>query len=114
MKAKAQDDSPDVSFGTLEPDAKLSVGDAAYVPGTLVSSKYRLERPLGAGGQAAVWEARNLALDSPVALKLLHADLADETQATRLLREARTVAQLGHPAVVRVFDLARTSQGEWF
>jgi serine/threonine protein kinase len=104
----------DVTFGAV--DATEASGEAAptYAPGTLVTSKYRLERPLGAGGQAAVWEARNLALDARVALKLLHDGSADDAQVTRLLREARAVARLGHPAVVRVFDLARSAQGDLF
>jgi serine/threonine protein kinase len=113
MDAKAQDESPDVTWAT-EDVADVTLGEEGYQAGSLVTSKYRLERPLGIGGQAAVWRARNLALDVPVALKLLHSGVADEAQASRLLREARAVAQLGHPAVVRVFDLVKTPRGDWF
>jgi serine/threonine protein kinase len=113
MDAKAQDESPDVTWGT-EDVADVALGEEAYQSGSLVTTKYRLERPLGVGGQAAVWKARNLALDVPVALKLLHSGAADDAQATRLLREARAVAQLDHPAVVRVFDLVETPRGDWF
>jgi eukaryotic-like serine/threonine-protein kinase len=110
LKALDQPPEPDVTWGTIEPGDRGS----GYAPGDLVTSKYRLERPLGAGGQAAVWEARNLALDSRVALKLLHESVPEEAQSERLLREARAVARLGHPAVVRVFDLATTARGELF
>jgi eukaryotic-like serine/threonine-protein kinase len=113
MDAKAQDESPDVTWVT-EDAADAALGEDAYQSGSLVTNKYRLDRPLGVGGQAAVWKARNLALDVPVALKLLHSGAADDPQATRLLREARAVAQLDHPAVVRVFDLVKTPRGDWF
>jgi serine/threonine protein kinase len=113
MDAKAHDESPDVTWAT-EDVAEVALGEEAYQSGSLVTSKYRLERPLGIGGQAAVWKARNLALGVPVALKLLHSGAADDPQASRLLREARAVAQLGHPAVVRVFDLVKTPRGDWF
>jgi len=84
-------------------------------PGDLIAGKYRLERPLGVGGQAIVWEAHNVALDARVALKLIHPDADDRGQAERLLREAQAVARLRHPAVVRVFDVARTNDdGDWF
>lgn len=82
--------------------------------GDVIAGKYRLERPLGEGGQATVWEAHNLALDARVALKLVHPDTSDRDQAERLLREAQAVARLQHPAVVRVFDVARTNDGDWF
>jgi eukaryotic-like serine/threonine-protein kinase len=113
MDAKVQDESPEVTWAT-EDVADVALGEEAYQAGSLVTSKYRLERPLGIGGQAAVWKARNLALGVPVALKLLHSGAADDPQASRLLREARAVAQLGHPAVVRVFDLVKTPRGDWF
>jgi tRNA A-37 threonylcarbamoyl transferase component Bud32 len=83
-------------------------------PGDLIAGKYRLERPLGEGGQASVWEAHHVALDARVALKLVHPDADDLGQAERLLREAQAVARLRHPAVVRVFDVAQTNDGDWF
>jgi eukaryotic-like serine/threonine-protein kinase len=115
MDAKPLDE-PDasVTFGPAETPGTSDEGAPAYAPGDLVTSKYRLTRPLGAGGQAAVWEAQNLLLEARVALKLLHDRTADDAQVARLLREARAVARLGHPAVVRVFDLAKTDRGELF
>jgi tRNA A-37 threonylcarbamoyl transferase component Bud32 len=117
MDANALDEErpgADVSVAMVEVSAPAEALAAAHGPGELVVGKYRLEKPLGAGGQAAVWEARNLGLDARVALKLLHDGTPDEAQAMRLLREARAVARLGHPAVVRVFDLDRMPSGEWF
>jgi eukaryotic-like serine/threonine-protein kinase len=106
--------NPRVTVGSLEAADLNGTQAVEYAPGELVTPKYRLERPLGVGGQATVWAARNLTLDVAVALKLLLDGTADEAQVGRLLQEAKTVARLGHPAIVRVFDLAQTHRGEWF
>jgi serine/threonine protein kinase len=79
-----------------------------YTPGYVISGKYELELVLGEGGMGSVWRARNTALDSAVAIKLIRGDLNRETLGTRLLQEARAAAKLGHPAIVRVFDVGQT------
>jgi serine/threonine-protein kinase len=61
-----------------------------------------------------VWVARNIALESSVALKLLRADFADEDAGERLLQEARVAARLDHSAIGRVFDFGQTSHGDPF
>ena len=61
-------------------------------------------RPLARGGLAVVWEARQLSLDRPVAVKVYHREL-DKGDRRRFLREAATAGQLsGHPGVVTVHD----------
>lgn len=83
--------------------------------GTVMAGKYCLEGLLGSGAQGWVWAARNLDLDVPVAIKLLRRDGDDERQsAQRLFREARSAARLGHPAIVRVFDLGEDCDGSPF
>ena len=72
--------------------------------------KYRMLRPLGRGGMARVYRAYHAQLDRYVAVKVLRPDLVggDELNAeswrARFQREARAVAALRHPNVVRVFD----------
>ncbi len=83
----------------------------SFSPGDVVASKYRLTALIGSGGMAEVWEATNIDLDAPVAIKCARADILDPTARERLLREARTAAQLSHPAVVRVFDSGVASNG---
>jgi serine/threonine-protein kinase len=58
-----------------------------------------------------VWSARHLGLDVDVALKLTRADLLDATVRTRLVHEARILARLCHPSIVRVFDTGTTEDG---
>lgn len=85
-----------------------------YAPGEVIAAKYELVRPLGEGGMGSVWLARNVALDSQVALKLLRAELDAEDAGERLLQEARAAARLGHRAIVRIFDFGHTSQNDPF
>src|SRR5881409_384927 len=67
---------------------------------------YDIEAPIARGGMALVYLAREARLDRPVAIKVLHPDLArDEASRTRFLREARTVAQLTHPNIVPIFTV---------
>ncbi len=84
------------------------------VANVILDSKYRLVRELGHGGMGSVWEAHNLALDVDVAIKLLRSDLPQRELADRLLREARAVARLGHPNIVRVFDIGHMEDGRPF
>jgi serine/threonine-protein kinase len=72
--------------------------------GTVVRGKYRLDRLLGMGGMAAVFEAthRN---GSRVALKVLHPELARvEEVRNRFLREGYVANRIAHPGVTRVID----------
>ncbi|MEA3396913.1 MAG: protein kinase [Chloroflexota bacterium] len=67
--------------------------------------KYRLVEKLGQGGMAQVYKAYQPDLDRYVAIKILHPHLTgDEDFAARFRREARAVAALEHPHIVRVYD----------
>ena len=74
-------------------------------PGTVIANRYRLERPLAAGGMGAVWVARHLQLDIDVAVKLMSESMesAPDSRA-RFEREAKAVARLSSPHVVRAYD----------
>ena len=63
---------------------------------------------------STIWRARHVALQAPVAIKFLRPDQAPAELAERLLREARAVARLGHPAIVRVTDLGENANGSPF
>ena len=67
-----------------------------------------IEQLVGQGGMGAVYRARQRELDRPVALKILPSEVAaDPTFAERFSREARLLAGLDHPNIVRVYDFGR-------
>jgi serine/threonine-protein kinase len=73
--------------------------------GTLLNGRYRLDAQVGAGGMSTVYRAFDVTLERPVAIKLLHREIAaDSDQIERFRREARAVAQLSHPHIVTVID----------
>src|SRR3954469_12119315 len=72
----------------------------------VLGGRYRLIREIARGGMAAVWEADDLLLDRRVAVKLLHAQFADEPEfLERFRREARAAARLSHPNIVPIYDV---------
>jgi serine/threonine-protein kinase len=93
---------------------KANESSAPYAPGDIIAAKYRLERLLGEGGMGSVWAAHNVALDSPVAIKLIRGETDREALSVRLQLEARAAARLGHPAIVRVFDIGQTDRDDPF
>jgi serine/threonine protein kinase len=73
--------------------------------GDTLDGKYRLDERIGRGGFARVYRALDLALNRPVAVKVLNPELAedDPTFLDRFAEEARHVAQLDHPNIVPVY-----------
>jgi len=75
------------------------------VIGTLLGERYRLDAEIGRGGMSTVYRAFDTVLERPVAIKLMHREIAtDSDQLERFRREARAVAQLSHPHIVTVID----------
>ena len=66
--------------------------------------RYTLERELGRGGMATVFLARDLKHDRPVALKVLHPELAASLGPDRFQREIHVAARLQHPHILTVHD----------
>jgi serine/threonine protein kinase len=77
------------------------------VEAALLAGRYRLIEPIGRGGMAEVWRAEDVALDRPVAIKLrtVPGPAAGGT-AAGVWQEARDAAQLVHPNVVGIYDVA--------
>ncbi len=73
--------------------------------GQLLDGRYRVESHVARGGMATVYLGTDTRLDRTVALKIMHAELAnDEDFVRRFVGEARSVARLSHPNVVAVYD----------
>ena len=69
-----------------------------------LAGRYSIEREIGRGGMGIVFLARDVALDRPVAIKLLPPAMAAQPNLReRFLREARTSAKLSHPNIVPIF-----------
>jgi serine/threonine protein kinase len=80
--------------------------------GLTVDDKYLVEEPVGAGGMGAVYRARHLSMDRPVAIKFLHQRFVeDEAARNRFQAEARAAVKLCHPNAVSVTDFGQTSEG---
>jgi serine/threonine-protein kinase len=85
-------------------------GSAGIGAGSRVGGKYRLVRPLAAGGMGQIWVARNETTGADVALKVLH-DARTGTKEARFRNEARFGAGLSHRNVVRTFDFLEEKDG---
>ena len=69
-----------------------------------LTGRYTVERPLGEGGMAVVFLARDLRHERAVAVKVLRPDISAEIGAERFLREIKMAASLTHPHILPVFD----------
>ncbi|MBK9054167.1 MAG: protein kinase [Chloroflexi bacterium] len=65
---------------------------------------YRLDALLGEGGMGAVYRALDLNLNRPVALKVMHGQLARQSEfQKRFMQEAQAAARLNHPSIVNIY-----------
>ena len=79
--------------GSLRPNAEAA-------PGTIIADRYRIETELGRGGMGVVYRALDTVIERYVALKLV-----DNSQSQQQpMRELKTLGQLVHPAIVRIYD----------
>src|SRR5258708_38220706 len=79
----------------MDLEANVQIGD------------FRIERRLGAGGMGIVYQARQISLNRPVALKVLGQALSRGTDVTRFQREAQAAARLRHPSIAQVFYIGQ-------
>ena len=78
-------------------------------------ARYRILRPLGAGGMGEVFLAEDPRLDRKVALKLLPAELArDPARRQRFLTEAKAASALNHPNVCIIHEVGEAEDGRLF
>lgn len=90
-------------------DAAAEGTELPRIPG------YAIEAVLGRGGMGIVYKARQLALDRPVALKmLLSGAFASSQERDRFRREAEAVASLRHAHIVQVYDVGEFEGRPYF
>lgn len=79
---------------------------------TLVAGRYRLDRPIAAGGMGEVWRGFDTLLERRVAVKILRRELSDaKPSGDRFAREAKILASLHGPGLVAVYDYGQDASG---
>jgi serine/threonine protein kinase len=79
--------------------------------GQIIAKRYRVDAFLGRGGMAEVYKVWDLEKSVPIAMKVLHEDLAEDLVFyRRFTREAQTLAKLQHPNIIRFYGLERDDQ----
>ena len=91
-----------------------SIDDARFIPGDVLSERYRIVGLLGRGGMGEVYRADDLKLKQAVALKFLPSSLtANGAALARFYKEVSVARQISHRHVCRVYDVAEY-KGEHF
>ena len=79
-----------------------------------LADRYRVERELGQGGMATVYQAEDLKHRRKVAIKVLRPELAAVIGAERFLREIQTIANLQHPHILGLIDSGEANGTAWY
>jgi serine/threonine protein kinase/tetratricopeptide (TPR) repeat protein len=97
--------TPPSSAPTPEAGSTTTVGGygQGFVPGTLFGRRFRIVTWLGRSDSGDVWQADDLVLQTPVALKIIRSASSEERE--RILTEVRLARQVTHDAARRVFDV---------
>jgi serine/threonine protein kinase len=104
----------DATGGEGDDAASSATVAASARIGQTLGGKWKLERLLGAGGSAFVYAARHRN-GRPVAIKVLHGDLARHSRvARRFLTEGYAANKVGHPGVVQILDDGKEPDGTLF
>jgi eukaryotic-like serine/threonine-protein kinase len=125
LEAEVGDDAPlaDAVLALLEEDARGSsmlergLADVAHevlgspAPMLRQIGPYRIVRVLGQGGMGIVYLAEREDLGSQVALKVLRDASLSPARRERFEREEKTLAQLNHPSIARLYDAAVVRDG---
>jgi serine/threonine protein kinase/tetratricopeptide (TPR) repeat protein len=79
-----------------------------------LAGRYEIEREIGRGGMATVYLAHDTHHERPVALKVLHPELAESLGGERFQREIKLAAGLQHPHILGVYDSGNAGGALWF
>jgi eukaryotic-like serine/threonine-protein kinase len=80
--------------------------------GTVLAGRYRLGDRIAVGGAGEVWRAVDVALNRPVAVKILRPEYAEHRETlARFRSEARHAASLTHPGIAQIFDYYDSGAG---
>ena len=75
--------------------------------GQVFDRRYRINKVIGIGGMAVVFEAQDLLMRRNVAIKMLKDEINHDTQSVkRFINESKAVAMLSHPNIVNIYDVS--------
>jgi serine/threonine-protein kinase len=108
--ASVVDTCPDDNVALVRPYSKTDP-----LVGAVLDERYRLLRVLGEGAMGVVYEAVQLSMRRPVAIKVVRDELCRDLMVTqRFLREARLLISIAHPNVVEVYDYGEDAAGRLY
>ena len=95
---------------TSNEDASSEHGDLLL--GKLIAGNFRVQRLIGCGAMGNVYQAEQLSLGKPVAIKALHPHLmSDDKLVRRFQREAKSASRLNHPNSIQIIDSGQDATG---
>src|SRR5262245_13334157 len=102
MSSPRSDPHPD----DFQETATFTAAVSQFLPGQVLTDRFRIIRFIARGGMGEVYEAEDLELNERVALKTIRPDVAlDPPTAERFRREVQLARRITHPNVCRLFDL---------
>ena len=102
-----------MSTGFLEQAAVEQLGITPALVQAL-AGRYEIEGEIAHGGMATVYRARDLKHERPVAIKVMHNEVAAVVGAERFLEEIRVTALLQHPHILPLFDSGSVGGLLWY
>lgn len=101
--------------GATQDEAARLQQSAEHLVGQKLAERYLIERVLGVGGMGAVYQAEHLLMHKRVAIKVLHPEMTQLTEAVqRFEREAMAAGRIEHPNVVAATDFGKLEDGSFF
>jgi serine/threonine protein kinase len=100
------------NFTAPESFKNVTVSADELVLGQVIDARYQIDSKIGTGGMGSVYRATRLQIGDEVAIKILHPQQIDGSQAVeRFRREAQASARLKHPNAVTIHDFGVSAEG---
>ncbi len=93
-------------------EVQVEATQSEGLEGKVVNDRYEVIASIGEGGMGMVYKAKDRRSGDDIALKVLHRDISgDERTVRRFFSEARVLASLTHPNIIRLYDFGKTDEG---